>query len=66
LGRDVLVSPVETGQLTRSDHRLESPVRTVARSEVDHLVESVSGNSLRLNAPGPVIVVAARAKEVVS
>jgi hypothetical protein len=39
--------------------------RTVDRTEVDRLVESVSGNSLRLNAPGPVAVVAAQAKEAV-
>ena len=32
--------------------------RTVERAEVDRLVESVAGNSLRLNAPGPVSVVA--------
>jgi ATP-dependent DNA helicase len=37
--------------------------RTVARSEVDRLVESVSGNSLRLNAPGPVVVVSAPVEE---
>jgi hypothetical protein len=35
-------------------HALKS---TVPRNEVDHLVESVAGNSLRLNAPGPVSIV---------
>jgi hypothetical protein len=52
-------------------YKLLAPFRhalkqSVPANEVDHLVESVAGGSLRLNAPGPVAVVGVDTQDAAS